>query len=97
MYLHILADGSRMCVLAIAAASLNSSSPAMLITRQGGRVGCALAVAYFEDGCIVKRSQNRHSDRALENLVAGQESPRKHAACREGASADSGVHEGNEA
>ena len=71
-----------MCVLAIAAAGLNSSSPAMLITRQGGRVGCALAVAYFEDGCIVKRSQNRHSDRALENLVAGQESPRKHAACR---------------
>ena len=32
--------------LSIAAARLNlSSSPAMLITRQGGRISCALAVA----------------------------------------------------
>jgi len=32
--------------LSMAAASLNlSSSPAMLITRQGGRISCALAVA----------------------------------------------------
>lgn len=56
MYLHILPNESRMRLLSIAAASLNSSSPAMLITRQGGRVGCALAVAYCQDECIVKRS-----------------------------------------
>jgi hypothetical protein len=49
-----------MRLLAIAAAGFNlSNSPAMLIIRQGGRVGCALAAAYCSDGCIAKRSANR--------------------------------------
>jgi len=44
--LRILSLGSRMGLLTIAAASTNLlNSPAMLITRQGGRLSYALAVA----------------------------------------------------
>ena len=73
-----------MRLLAIAAAGFNlSNSPAMLIIRQGGRVGCALAAAYCSDGCIAKRSANRKQlPSFLQNLVAGQVSPQKYAAHR---------------
>jgi uncharacterized protein (DUF433 family) len=69
-----------MRLLSIAAARL-LSSPAMLITCLGGRVGCALAAAYCQDECIVKAlSQIDIETEALENLAAGRGSPRKHAA-----------------
>jgi hypothetical protein len=55
-----------------------------------------MAAAYYQDECIVKRSANRTQKRALENLVAGQVSPREHAAHR-GRFCGLGDHEGNEA
>ena len=44
----------------------------MLITRLGGRVGCALAVAYCQRRVHRKSTAKIDIDRALENLVAGQ-------------------------
>ena len=85
-------------MLAIAAAGINSSSPAMLITRPGGRVGCALAVAYYQRRVHRKASakiDNRKS--SLREPGGGARGVRGSMRRIEGASADSGVHEGNEA
>ncbi len=60
--------------LTIAAASTNlPNSPAMLITRQGGRLSCALAVLDVKDECIVKRSAKIvNENSSLSGLVGGQ-------------------------
>jgi hypothetical protein len=76
----------------------NSSSPAMLITRQGGRVGRALAVAYCRRR--VHRKSTAKIDREIEplgNLVRARGESAGACGASRGASADSGVHEGDEA
>ena len=79
-------------MLSMAAASFNlSGSPAMLITRQGGRVGDALAVAHCQRRVHRGGQPNRKIETQLEWPGGGPgESPRKHAA-RQDASADSGI------
>ena len=96
MYLHILANGSRMLLLAIAAAGLTfRARRLLLIIRQGGRVGCVWPRLIVQDGCIAERSA-KHRDRPLQNLVAGQVSPQKYAAHR-GCFCGLGGSRGNEA
>ena len=51
----------------------------MLITRQGGRVGCALAAAYCQRRVHRKAFSQIVKETELEDLVAGQVSPRKYA------------------
>ena len=68
--------------LTIAAASTNlPNSPAMLITRQGGRSSYALAVLDVKDESIVKRSAKIVNENlSLGGLEGGQVSPQKYAA-----------------
>jgi len=69
-----------------------SSSPAMLITRSGGRVGCALAVAYCQRRVHREALPKSTKKSSLGEPGGGARGVRGSMRCIEGASADSGVH-----